>query len=63
MKNNKGVKLDTLPPVDRLTPVEAKIWEMRQAGKEFKEIGLELNMKPISARRRMTVIKEKLACQ
>lgn len=63
MKNNKGVKLDKLPPVDQLTPVEAKIWEMRQAGKNNNEIAVELNMKATSVKLRMTVIKEKVACQ
>lgn len=63
MSNYKGVKLDKLPPVDQLTPVEAKIWDMRQAGKGYDEIAVELNMKAISVKRRMTVIKEKVACQ
>lgn len=58
---NKGFKLNTIPPVDRLTPVEQRIWDLHQQGKTRKEIGLELNMLPLSVARRMIEIREKVA--
>jgi len=63
MSIKTGAKLNTKPPVDQLTPIEAKVWEMHSAGKTIAEIGAELGMKEVSVRRRMPVIKEKLACQ
>lgn len=60
---DKGVKLYRLPPVEQLTPVEAKIWEMLKAGNDVNKIATDLGMKTISVRRRMPIIKEKLACQ
>lgn len=51
------------PPVEQLTPIEAKVWDLVQAGKTYDEIGQELGMKVISVRRRLPVIREKLACQ
>lgn len=63
MSNKTGAKLNTKPPVDQLTPIEAKIWKAFQAGRQFSEIAEDMGMKVISVRRRMPVIKEKLACQ
>ncbi len=57
------VRNNSKPPVDQLTPVEAKVWEMFEAGKTVDEIAQALSMKVVSVRRRMPVIKEKLACQ
>jgi DNA-binding NarL/FixJ family response regulator len=56
-------RVNSKPPVDQLTPVEAKVWEMFEAGKTVDEIAQALSMKVVSVRRRMPVIKEKLACQ
>ena len=47
--------------VDQLTPVEAKIWSMLQEGKSYQEIAEALGSQAVSVRRRMPVIKEKLA--
>lgn len=63
MSNKTGAKLNTKPPVDQLTPIEAKIWEAYQTGKPFSQIADELEMKVISVRRRMTTIREKIAIQ
>lgn len=62
LRGNKGVKLNTMPPADRLTATEERIWKMRQDGKAYAEIAQYLNMKVTSVRRRMTTIREKVAC-
>ena len=48
---------------DQLTPSESKVWDLHQKGKTRKEISLELEMKPESVSRRLTVIREKLRAQ
>jgi DNA-binding CsgD family transcriptional regulator len=49
--------------IDQLTPVEAKIWSMLQEGKSYQEIAETLGSQIVSVKRRMPVIREKLAIQ
>jgi len=49
--------------IDQLTPVEAKIWSMLQEGKSYQEIAETLGSQIASVKRRMPVIREKLAIQ
>ncbi len=51
------------PPVDQLTPVEQKIWDLMQQGKTRNEIAEATNMKPQSTARRILVINEKVQAQ
>lgn len=46
--------------VTALTPVEEKVWALRQQGKKRAEIGAELNLKPVTVTRYLVTIKEKI---
>lgn len=51
------------PNVDDLTPVEVKMWEGHLAGKTAEEIAESMGVQPVTVKRRMPVIKEKLRSQ
>lgn len=56
----KGPQPHTMPVVDKLTPTEAKVWDLYKAGKKPREIAEELNMKASTVSRRLYAAKEKV---
>lgn len=60
---NRSANLNKFFDVTKMTPVEAKIYELYKQGKTRSEISAELNMKPTSVSRRLTTIREKALFQ
>lgn len=51
---------NTLPVVDKLTPVESKIWELYRQGKNKNEIAEIMGIKVKTVERRLFMAKEKV---
>lgn len=61
LSSHKGQRLDKLPIVDKLTPVEQKVAALLAQGMTNKQIAEAMGWKPKSVSPRVTVTKEKLA--